>query len=53
MKGKDMNVEAFLLCAESRYIRYLRLLETFAQTISLKGPESIKEFQDTMPLPPW
>src|SRR5437762_10050868 len=53
MEGECLNVEAFLVCAESRYARYLLLLETFVQTINLKGPDLITAFNDTMPLPPW
>ena len=48
-----MNVEAFLLCAESRYVQYLLLLETFVKKIDMKGPELMEEFKRTMPLPPW
>jgi len=47
------TVEKFLLCAESRYVRYLRLLENFVKSINLEGTELIKEFNRTMPLPPW
>jgi hypothetical protein len=50
---KNANVQAFLLCAEARYVRYLQLLESFLQTIDMKGAELVQEFNHKMPLPPW
>jgi hypothetical protein len=47
---KARLVQQFLVCAESRYIRYLALLDEFAYdfTNDHEGP-----FNQTMPLPPW
>jgi Glycine-rich domain-containing protein-like len=52
--GFDSNAEAvstFLLCAESRYVRYLHLLRNFASKMGPSGAQGWTEVR--MPLPPW
>jgi hypothetical protein len=50
---ENVKLESFLVSAETRYIRYLLLLEEFVGAINMKGPELVQEFIRTMPLPPW
>jgi hypothetical protein len=58
-KSKTLAVRKFLVCAESRYIDYLSLVEKFAANIALPlerectTDEVIHQFNQTMPLPPW
>lgn len=48
---------SFLLCAESRYVRYLSLLKEFAKGLSKVQDGRIQNqaiaFSEIMPLPPW
>ena len=46
-------MQQFLVCAESRYIRYLALLDEFAKTFEAESRGTSRNFIEAMPLPPW
>jgi hypothetical protein len=50
---KAKALQIFLVCAESRYVRYLSLLESLAKSIRKPSAEGIHDFSKAMPLPPW
>lgn len=46
-------VQQFLVCAESRYIRYLALLDDFSRNFNAENQGTTSSFAEAMPLPPW
>jgi hypothetical protein len=48
-EGKARAVQQFLVCAESRYIHYLEILDDFIRNHWGAG----STLADSMPLPPW
>ena len=50
---KAKLVQQFLVCAESRYIRYLALLDEFTKTFEAENQRTSRELVEAMPLPPW
>jgi hypothetical protein len=52
---KAKLVQRFLVCAESRYRRYLSILDDYIKEFDgkNKGTKGAATLAETMPLPPW
>src|SRR2546423_627363 len=56
-QGKFAAIQSFLLCAASRYLRYLSLLKNFRKEVATIHNGRLEtqalDFNEMMPLPPW